>query len=262
MSADSVVPGAGNPQSYDRFSYVQNNPLSFRDPTGHLLCSEVPWEEDCDENSDGQVTSVARRGGLTGWGEHMLELFLEYRRTPGWWNQDGDFTLEKILGLTLYYEFADTPSDGVAPFTEAAGRKISWWCQENGCSNDMAAVLNYIGTRQVMRDRYNDWKYEDANLKDVTKESYRPGTYGVAIGMAQNALNNPAWQSGEVGYNIPWDWGNLSMFPADVRAVMANIDEFSLAVNAVIYRYGDNPNTAFVIFSYNQEKYWKSGSGR
>jgi hypothetical protein len=52
------------------------------------------------------------------------------------------------------------------------------------------------------------------------------------------------------------------MFPADVRAVMANIDEFSLAVNAVIYRYGDNPNTAFVIFSYNQEKYWKSGSGR
>ncbi|MFZ5909211.1 MAG: polymorphic toxin type 10 domain-containing protein [Chloroflexota bacterium] len=32
---DTLVPGAGNPQSWNRYSYVQNNPIRFVDPTGH-----------------------------------------------------------------------------------------------------------------------------------------------------------------------------------------------------------------------------------
>jgi hypothetical protein len=33
------VPGAGNPQALNRFSYVGNNPLRFTDPTGNSLCA-------------------------------------------------------------------------------------------------------------------------------------------------------------------------------------------------------------------------------
>ncbi|MFZ5909217.1 MAG: RHS repeat-associated core domain-containing protein, partial [Chloroflexota bacterium] len=32
---DTLVPGAGNPQNLNRFSYVRNNPLRYADPTGH-----------------------------------------------------------------------------------------------------------------------------------------------------------------------------------------------------------------------------------
>ena len=32
--ADTIVPGAGNPQALNRFGYVLNNPLRFTDPTG------------------------------------------------------------------------------------------------------------------------------------------------------------------------------------------------------------------------------------
>ena len=35
ISADTIVPSAGNPQSLNRYSYVYNNPLRYTDPSGH-----------------------------------------------------------------------------------------------------------------------------------------------------------------------------------------------------------------------------------
>jgi hypothetical protein len=39
LSPDTIVPNPANPQSFNRYSYVRNNPLGFRDPTGHFECS-------------------------------------------------------------------------------------------------------------------------------------------------------------------------------------------------------------------------------
>ena len=35
LSADSIVPGAGNPQALNRYSYVLGNPMKYVDPTGY-----------------------------------------------------------------------------------------------------------------------------------------------------------------------------------------------------------------------------------
>jgi RHS repeat-associated protein len=35
-SADTIVPGAGNPQALNRFSYTFNNPVKYTDPSGHV----------------------------------------------------------------------------------------------------------------------------------------------------------------------------------------------------------------------------------
>ncbi|MBN2007509.1 MAG: RHS repeat-associated core domain-containing protein [Anaerolineae bacterium] len=35
ISADVIIPGAGNSQAFNRYSYVLNNPLKFSDPSGH-----------------------------------------------------------------------------------------------------------------------------------------------------------------------------------------------------------------------------------
>ncbi|MDO8705512.1 MAG: RHS repeat-associated core domain-containing protein [Sulfuricaulis sp.] len=35
ITADTIIPGAKNSQSYNRYSYVNNNPLTAFDPTGH-----------------------------------------------------------------------------------------------------------------------------------------------------------------------------------------------------------------------------------
>ena len=34
-SADTIVPDPANPQAYNRYSYVYNNPIRFNDPSGH-----------------------------------------------------------------------------------------------------------------------------------------------------------------------------------------------------------------------------------
>jgi RHS repeat-associated protein len=38
LSADPTVSDPGNTQSFNRYSYVQNNPLTYADPSGFILC--------------------------------------------------------------------------------------------------------------------------------------------------------------------------------------------------------------------------------
>ncbi len=38
-SADSIIPGAGEVQAWDRYAYTINNPIRYNDPTGHV-CSD------------------------------------------------------------------------------------------------------------------------------------------------------------------------------------------------------------------------------
>jgi RHS repeat-associated protein len=53
ISADSIVPGAGNPQVLNRYSYVYNNPVKYVDPTGHRASTG-------DDDEGGQCPNVVQ----------------------------------------------------------------------------------------------------------------------------------------------------------------------------------------------------------
>lgn len=41
IQPDSIIPSAANPQSWNRYSYVQNTPVNASDPTGHKCVGDV-----------------------------------------------------------------------------------------------------------------------------------------------------------------------------------------------------------------------------
>lgn len=63
LSADTIVPNPYNPQDFNRFSYVRNNPLRYTDPTGHWVDEGCGYSACNDTTSSGvQVISGTRTG--------------------------------------------------------------------------------------------------------------------------------------------------------------------------------------------------------
>jgi RHS repeat-associated protein len=52
VSADSIVPGAGNPQAFNRYAYSLSNPLKYIDPTGHASIPSCAGKPDCGIKED------------------------------------------------------------------------------------------------------------------------------------------------------------------------------------------------------------------
>jgi len=55
VQADTIIPGMGNPGSFDRYAYVLSNPLKYVDPSGHGACNgplQVPECGSLDDEGD------------------------------------------------------------------------------------------------------------------------------------------------------------------------------------------------------------------
>lgn len=68
LSADPNIPDPTNPQSYNRYSYTVNNPLTYTDPTGFESCdSSGGNDSSCDQSSlqNGNSSGAGPSGSVT-----------------------------------------------------------------------------------------------------------------------------------------------------------------------------------------------------
>jgi RHS repeat-associated protein len=72
ISADSIVPEPGNPQAWNRYSYVYNNPLKYTDPSGHGIEDLFEWfvekATEWMEGASGKSRRPGSGGGKRGFG--------------------------------------------------------------------------------------------------------------------------------------------------------------------------------------------------
>ena len=87
---------ATNPQSMDRYSYAQNNPLGFVDPEGLMIYYNQPGWSDCPPAQT--YESCTQNDGGYGWGGGSLDAAAANSENE--WLQSGDIGWYWSLGLT------------------------------------------------------------------------------------------------------------------------------------------------------------------
>ena len=133
LSADTMVPGPHNPQVFNRYSYVNNNPLRYVDPTGH-------WSEEQLTATLGQSWRFRYFGALAPYRGAYAgnEKFLQFLTSPKTTN---DFDLS-MVGIAMGVgEFVSTlvgnTPDGIAIRGNFGAGAII------GVGNSFEAVVNF-----------------------------------------------------------------------------------------------------------------------
>jgi RHS repeat-associated protein len=143
ISADTLVPNPNNPQDFNRYAYVQNNPVRYVDPTGH--CTGLT----------GFAYEVCKAAVITG--KKVVDKLNEYREDIFFPDEDTTFTdrLEAcsvvgggsvLFAATGVEIFAGTlttaaTTGGATTLTTAATSTTAAACADGDCTNEVNSAI-------------------------------------------------------------------------------------------------------------------------
>jgi RHS repeat-associated protein len=225
IQADSIVPPGV--QGLDRYAYVNNDPVRYTDPSGHI-CVDIngaAYAGNC--HGGGPDVPTPRPNDLDdidGWrtgtsGNDFYNWYLELWNTRGWWwdmfGQDKD-------GFTIFDAFAvifidETEGVWTNPYiSEAAIRDANAWCKTvygNSCTiggyinhfaHEYQSAHNYIGGFPLEPNHERWGKISAAAMRRV----------------ANSFSSHPLeWNSG-CEWLRPCGWGNKSMYSPEAQKLL------------------------------------------
>jgi len=122
ISADTIVPEAGNTNAYDRYAYGYNNPSRYTDPSGHKTCDGAGvTDDDCEISKSDIIASI----------------FVSYH-----WNVVGDWTKKELFSLL---DAGIAIENKISTLTDGNGR--GWMLQQLG---DTSFQQNNLVQKTVM----------------------------------------------------------------------------------------------------------------
>jgi RHS repeat-associated protein len=275
-SADTLVPDPMNPQQFNRYSYVLNNPLRYSDPTGRMCYDHTAGPELLGTciNEDGStyslVPSIAALSSPCtncSWSDQFgdmgraYQVFMQLEQLLG-----RSVTTAEVLALVAHHEFGWALRHNQEEYDtalEAMGRQFYNFCGADGiCQGDQ--LWKFLGAQQA-------WYAGNAKgfAQELTSGSLPAINYAGAARVLGQPAYDPAtatagqmrsnWRSGNGLGDVPFKYGNYSMFSDSV------IDQLSVvnpgingsAVTTVYLNRPDlNYGNGYVVMTMGQFKYW------
>ncbi|MBI4332101.1 MAG: RHS repeat-associated core domain-containing protein [Chloroflexi bacterium] len=200
ISADSLVPRVSNPQNFNRYTYVLNNPLRYVDPTGS------------EETDPGQVIGFFGPGGKTGEAVVWENGDYAYYNSAGGWSYTS-FDITAKFTVTGTAELAhEVPAGTWAPLAAVLS-----WVQNvvHGISGGSVGQITASGTVRLTGSVRNQevpqrglFEIGGVTMRGVSYAAVYAETVLEIAGVAMSRLRSTMQLVTKTGKNYPVRFGS------------------------------------------------------
>jgi len=240
---DTIIPDVGSSKSYDRYSYVENNPVNLKDPSGHLACSDAHVAEgDCSDEGVGlwRFTNVSFNGNWSKEEEEAIRSSVVETGIALASVMDGDSTpweaFAEVFGEMEYSKF-DKDSNGNSGY--CTGMTANGITCYSGEPVDPRLFTHELG--HVFSHAYADTPYTDLEGEKIvdSKGNWIMGTHDNGI-YQRTTRGYPSDKEPTLYHDT--DWADFETNAHDDYAdmfmnwVYGTFDYSALAYNAGVIR--------------------------